>query len=136
MNQSTVTAMPPPTSHLPANDTRKFSKRTPNYLKKAYKRIWDPELGPGGRIEQDVTRVIDETYLAIFLRRGRVLDTSAYKGRRADVHEERVAKPWGGGRKRGSGVQKLHWLHYEVEQCERELVKATREAFALSQVSQ
>ena len=130
------------TSHLPDSDPRKFSKRTPNKLRSAYKRVWDPELGPEGgaptgeRIKQDIDRVIDETYLKIFHRRGRVLDTSAYKGRRAEVHEARVAAQHGGQRTKGSGTEKEYWMHAEVQDCENELVRETREAFAASQVNE
>jgi len=128
------------TSHLPDNDPRKYSKRTPNKLREAYKRIWDPELGTTGgapssaRIEEDIVRVIDETYLAVFNRRGRVLDTSAYKGRRAQLHEERVAAPWGGARVKGAGRRREHWVHPDVQHCERELVNTVCDAWERSQV--
>ena len=127
------------TSHLLDTDPRKFSKRTPNKLRSAYKRVWDPSLGPEGgapsskRIKEDIERVIDETYLKIFNRRGRVLDTSAYKGRRAEVHEERVAAPHGGIRVKGTGRSKYYWLHSQVEDCENELVREVREAYCLNQ---
>ena len=80
--------------------------------------------------------MIDETYLKIFHRRGRVLDTSAYKGRRAEVHEARVAAPHGGKRTKGDGPAKEYWLHPEVQDCENELVRETREAFAASQAKE
>ena len=34
------------TSHLPDDHPNKFSKRTPKHLAHAYKRIWNPALGP------------------------------------------------------------------------------------------
>ena len=127
------------TSHLPDGDPRKYSKRTPNHLRSAYKRIWDPELGTEGGapsskiIQEDIERVINQTYLAVFNRRGRVLDTSAYKGRRAQLHEERVAAPWGGARAKGAGRRREHWVHPDVQHCERELVDTVQDAWERSQ---
>ena len=75
--------------YLPNGKTpypNKFSKRTPKLLSSAYRRIWDPSLGPmagvplGCRIIENIKRVVNKTYLAIFEHRGRVLDTAQYTG--------------------------------------------------------
>ena len=87
------------TSHLQDDHAHKFSKRTPKHLGSAYQRIWDPELGPDAgapsskRICEDVHRIVNRTYLDIFARRGRVLDTAAYTGRRAVQQAEHFAAP-------------------------------------------
>ena len=97
------------TQYLHENHEHKFSKRTPNHFRRAYLRIWDPTLGSeagaplSSRIREDIIRVVNSTYLDIFNRRGRVLDTAAYTGRRKQEHTDRVAKPWGGVRVKGQG---------------------------------
>ena len=73
-------------SHLPDVHPNKFSKQTPKALSKAYKQIWDTELGilQGTplykRIKEDIERVVNKTYLEIFHQRGRILNTAAYTG--------------------------------------------------------
>ena len=100
------------TQHLHEKHEHKFSKRTPNHFRRAYLRIWDPTLGSeagaplSSRIREDIIRVVNSTYLDIFNRRGRVLDTAAYTGRRKQEHTDRVAKPWGGVRVRGQGPKR------------------------------
>ena len=67
---------------------KKISKRTPKHLSKAYKTLWDPDLGLDAgvpleqRIVQDIERVVDKTYLQNFQRHGQVLNTDQYTGRR------------------------------------------------------
>ena len=123
------------TSHLPDGHPNKFSKRTPTHLSNAYKRVWDPDLGPdagaplGRRIKQDVDRIVNKTYLQIVARRGRVLDTAAYLGRRAELHEDRVAAPWGGPRTKGEGPVRTYWIHSNVNSYEGQLMEKSRTAF-------
>ena len=60
------------TQHLPDNHPNKFSKRTPKHLNKAYKRIWDPDLGSDAGapvhkwIRKDILRAVNKTYLDTF----------------------------------------------------------------------
>ena len=124
------------TAHLPVGHEDKYSKRTPNHLSKAYRRIWNPELGPnagaplGRRIIQDIRRVIQKTYLEIFHRRGRVLDTAQYTGRRAVEQRDRVAAPWGGKRVKGEGPQRTFWVHDDIKRYEVVLMQKCREQFS------
>ena len=130
------------TQHLPdylpdgrTPHPNKFSKRTPKVLSSAYKRVWDPSLGPmagaplGARIIEDIQRVVNKTYLKIFERRGRVLDTAQYTGRRAVEQEERFTQPWGGSRQKGTGPVREYWIHDAVKQYEVSIVDACRQGF-------
>ena len=127
------------TAHLPDNHPNKFGKRTPKQLSKAYIRLWDPDLGPnagaplGRRIKQDVDRVVYKTYLEIFTRRGRVLNTAAYLGWRAQLHNERVAAPWGGKRIKGEGPVRTYWVHHNIKQYEEALMEGSRLQYHISQ---
>ena len=127
------------TQHLPADHPHKFSKRTPKQLSKAYHSIWDPTLGPDAgaptskRIKEDVERVVNETYIKIFERRGRVLNTASYVGRRALVHRERVAGPWGGKRSKGTGRKKAFWVHPDILCYENEILSSARSQWYKSQ---
>ena len=126
------------TAHLPDNHPNKFGKRTPKQLSKAYRRVWDPALGPDAgaptsrRIKQDVDRVVYKTYLEIFHRRGRVLNTAAYLGRRAQLHNERVAAPWGGKRIKGDGPVRTYWVHPDIKDYEEELMEGSRSQYLIS----
>ena len=124
--------------YLPDGKTpypNKFSKRTPKVLSSAYRRIWDPSLGPmagaplGYRIIEDIERVVNKTYLAIFERRGRVLDTAQYTGRRAKEQEERYAEQWGGVRVKGTGPVREYWIHDQVKVYETSMIDACRRGF-------
>ena len=123
------------TSHLSDNHPNKFSKRTPKHLVAAYKKIWDPNLGPFAgapihkRIKEDIGRVVQKTYLDIFNHRGRVLDTAAYTGRRAVEQEERFADQWGGHRIKGAGPKRTYWIHPDVKHYEASLMDACRRSF-------
>jgi len=125
------------TSHLPDDHPNKFSKRTPKHLAYAYKRIWNPALGPHGgapsskRIREDIERVVNKTYLKIFERRGRVLDTAAYTGRRAVEQQERFAEQWGGKRIKGEGPVRKYWVHPSVKQYEATMMEACRRGHAV-----
>ena len=127
------------TQNLPDDHPQKFSKRTPKQLSRAYRRIWDPTLGPDAgaptskRIKEDVERVVNETYMKIFERRGRVLNTASYVGRRALVHEDRVAGPWGGKRSKGTGRKKAFWVHPDILCYESEILSTSREQYYKSQ---
>ena len=126
------------TSHLPDVHPNKFSKRTPKTLSKAYKRIWDTELGIHAgapvhkRIKEDIERVVKKTYLEIFHRRGRVLNTAAYTGRRAVEQEERYAAPHGGSRTKGTGPVRKYWVHPEVKEYEANIMVEVRRSFEAS----
>ena len=131
------------TSHLPDDHPDKFSKRTPKHTQSAYKRIWDPALGPdagaplGKRIIQDVERVINETYLRIFNNRGRALDDTEYKGRRAalinaNAPNGRVERR-GGKRVKGSGERKDIWVHPTTEMHFNVMVDDVQENYVPSE---
>ena len=119
------------TQHLPDNDERKFSKRTPKLMARAYKKIYDPKHGPNAgapvsaRIIQDINRVIDTTYLAIFRNRGRSLDNAAYnKGRRY----AKLGKNWGGKRvKKDFDRENGPWVHSDVGSLKNELIMKAKE---------
>ena len=83
----------------------------------------------GRRIIEDIQRVVNETYLKIFERRGRVLDTAQYTGRRAVEQEERYAQQWGGSRVKGTGPVREYWIHGAVKQYEVSIVDACRQGF-------
>jgi len=103
----------------------------------AYKRIWNPALGPDAgapsskRIREDIERVVNKTYLKIFERRGRVLDTAAYTGRRAVEQQERYAEQWGGKRIKGEGPVRKYWVHPSVKEYEATMMEACRRGFAV-----
>ena len=126
------------TSHLPDLHPNKFSKRTPKSLSTAYRRVWDPEIGIHAgapvhkRIKEDIERVVNKTYLEIFYRRGRVLNTAAYTGRRAVEQGERYAAPHGGIRTKGTGPVRKYWVHPEVKQYEANIMVECRRNFLLS----
>ena len=91
------------TKHLPDDDPLKFSKRTPDRMQRAYLKLWDPSLGPdegaptSKRIQEDINRVINETYLDIFYNRGMALaGNHRCKGRRK--HECGLKGKRGGAR--------------------------------------
>ena len=123
------------TSHLPDGHPNKFRKRTPIHLSSAYKRIWDPSLGKnagaplGKRIIEDIQRVVNETYLNIFRRRGRVLDTAQYTSRRAKLQQDHFADQWGGNRVKGAGPVRNYWVHEAVKQYEFGMIDACRRSF-------
>ena len=126
------------TSHLPDSHPNKFSKHTPKALSKAYKWIWDTELGihQGApvhkRIKEDIERVVNKTYLEIFYRRGRVLNTAAYTGRRAVEQKERYAAQHGGTRYKGAGPVRKYWVHPQVKEYEANIMVECRRNFAVS----
>ena len=104
---------------LPDDDKRKFSKRTPKKCAEAYKRIWDPSLGPDAgaptskRIKEDIDRVVDETYRKIFNARGCVIETGN-TGRRA---VKRDGAKRGGARIKNVQVQVEsyeEWIHPDI----------------------
>ena len=83
----------------------------------------------GRQIIQDIKRVVNETYLKIFKRRGRVLDTAQYTGRRAVEQEERYAEQWGGLRVKGTGPVREYWIHDMVKVYEVSMIDACRRGF-------
>lgn len=84
--------------YLPNDEQHKYSNHIPTKL---WKRVWDPEIGTEGgepfsaQIQEDIKRVIDNTYLSAFDHHVRVLDTSAYNGRHAQLYKEMLMAPWG-----------------------------------------
>ena len=84
------------------------------------------------RIKEDIERVVNETYLEIFYRRGRVLDTAAYTGRRAVEQEERYAVQHGGTRTKGAGLVRKYWVHLKVKEYEANITVECRRNFAVS----
>ena len=84
------------------------------------------------RIKEDIERVVKKTYLEIFHRRGRVLNTAAYTGRRAVEQEERYAAPHGGSRTKGTGPEREYWVHHEVKEYEANIIVEVRRSFEAS----
>ena len=119
------------TKYLPDDDERKFTKRTPKLMAKSYKRIWDLSHGPNAgapiskRIVEDINRVIDVTYLAIFNNRGRSLPNAAYnKGRRYC----KSGQNWGGMRVRKKfDEENGAWIHPDAVEMRNNLFIRSRE---------
>ena len=72
---------------------------------------------------------MNQTYLKVFERRGRVLDTAQYTGRRAVEQEERYAQPWGGMRVKGTGPVREYWIHAMVKVYEVSMIHGCRRGF-------
>ena len=104
------------TRHLNDDDPLKFSLRTPKAMLSAYLRIWDLNNGIHGypsaaRIEEDINRLVDKTYLRIVSLRGISLPEVMYSGRRKHL----VGRRGGHGGKRVKGnTNDKKWVHPSV----------------------
>ena len=83
------------------------------------------------RIKEDIERVVNKTYLEIFYRRGRVLNTAAYTGRQAVEQEERYAAQHGGTRTKGAGPVRKYWVHPQVKEYEANIMVECHRNFAV-----
>ena len=104
------------TRHLPDDDALKFSTRTPKLMLSSYLRLWDTNLGVNGcpsakRIEEDINRLVDETYLRVFHLRGISLPEVMYSGRRAKLVGRRGGH--GGMRTKSTNIE-TQWVHPSV----------------------
>ena len=87
----------------------------------AYRRIWDPSLGPHAgaptskRIIQDINRLVDETYLSIVAYRGRAL-YGAHKceGRRKTQLGSMGGRNHGGVRVKKYNTDNIAWVHPDI----------------------
>ena len=79
--------------------------------------MWDPDFGPdpgallGRRIIQDIERVVYKTYLQIFKRCGRVLDTAQYTYHHTKEQQYRFTEQWRGRHVKGKGPVKSYLVH-------------------------
>ena len=111
------------TQHLNDDDPLKFSLRTPKTMPSAYLRIWDLNNGIHGypsaaRIEQDINRLVDETYLRIFNLRGISLPEVMYSGRREQIVGRRGGH---GGKRVKSNTIEEKWVHPSVAHLDERL---------------
>lgn len=105
---------------LPADDDRKFSKRTPKLMARSYLRLWDPSLGidagcpTSDRICEDINRIIDHTYLSIVNNRGRALHGahSVEAGRRRKESGKKGGR--GGKRVKIYDDDTIGWVHPSI----------------------
>ena len=115
------------TKSIPWGHHLKFSKRTPKAMAKAYHRLWDPSLGihagvpTSKRIIQDISRIVDETYLSIVKHRGRALyGLHTCDGRRKK--ECGNEKGHGGKRVKKYEEDDIAWVHPDVAHLLDDLV--------------
>ena len=116
------------TRHLSDDDPLKFSTRTPKQMLSAYLRIWDTKLGTNGcpsakRIEEDINRLVDETYLRVVQLRGISLPEVMYSGRRAKLVGRRGGH--GGVRKNSTSID-IPWVHPSVAHLDERYAKTSK----------
>ena len=94
-------------------------------MRSTYLRIWDPLHGPDGgcpdsnRIQQDINRIIDETYVRIFQNRGRGLSGPHNpRGRRRSEMGRKVngTGPGGARTKIPHDSAKGKWMHPDAKE--------------------
>lgn len=116
----------------------KYSKRTPNTFRSAYKEAYALKFGieggapPSTWISEDIG-VNDETYLAIFNRCGCILDMSIYNVRWAQLHKDRATVPWRGHQVKEIWRVREHWVYPDIQDCVQELNDTTQDTWERSQ---
>ena len=98
----------------------------------AYLRLWDPKNGIHGfpsaaRIEEDINRLVDETYLRIFQLRGISLPEVMYSGRRECIVGRRGGH--GGKRVKCDSIKET-WVHPSVSHLDEKHGEQSKKIWA------
>ena len=109
------------TQHLPEDDPRKFSRKTPKAMERGYLKLWDHTLPEGegcpssSRILRDIREVVNVSYKKLYDARGIALQHDARKGRRASEYRVKRSNNWGGIRiKSETYYLGDEWIHPSV----------------------
>ena len=112
------------TAHLEDDDERKFSKKTPRFISKGIKRIWDSDVDgtpSAKRIEEDVQKAL-ESMRTVEEEGGRIVPKLVSRtGHR--YRKEGKKGGHGGKRCKNKNVQKDRWLHSLALDAKQEKVE-------------
>ena len=121
------------TAHLEDDDERKFSKKTPRFISKGIKRIWDSDVDgtpSAKRIEEDVQKAL-ESMRTVEEEGGRIVPKLVSRtGHR--YRKEGKKGGHGGKRCKNKNVQKDRWLHSLALDAKQEKVERNRLRFMMA----